>query len=80
MGIKIEKNIEMPISTFGRNQKFPWDDMAPGDSFFIALVNGQSLRELSQNVNSAAYHAGKKRSWKFCTRKVDNGVRVWRLA
>lgn len=34
MTIKIDRNVPIPIGTRGP-AAYPWDDMQPGDSFFV---------------------------------------------
>lgn len=73
--IKIETDIPVPMNagTCGPNTVYPLKEMSVGDSFFVA--NKRSIV-----VASAVWHHGKRYGKKFCTRKVDGGVRVWRIA
>lgn len=72
----IEKDIPVPSTGAGRPPIYPLGDMAAGDSFFVPLPEGKVLRELQGSVSRAAKaHAGKK----FTTRKVEGGIRVWRV-
>ena len=67
--ITIDKGV--PLQT--QRQKYPFAQMAIGDSFFVA---GSTTRRLSAAVSYWDKHHGTK-----CTvRKVDGGVRVWRIA
>jgi hypothetical protein len=68
MTIQIEKGVPMPA----RN-KYPFAEMAVGDSFFVA---GRSATEICGNISNAR----KKLGFKFTTRTVEGGVRVWRAA
>lgn len=52
--------------------KYPLASLEVGDSF---LVPGAVARRLA----TAASQAGKRLGRKFATRKVEGGVRVWRL-
>lgn len=77
--MKIEKGFPIPGRQRGRSGprpfKYPWDQMEPGDSFFLS---GAGLRE-----QKAAYCAGHSwclrwhPEWNVSTRQVDGGVRVW---
>lgn len=70
--IEIEKKrFTVPIRTGGYNQKYPWDSMKVGESFFIAgsTVKGRGL-----------YGAAKRMGLKIKTQAVDGGVRVWRIS
>ena len=69
--IKIEKGV--PIEPSHRAKTvYPWRDMEVGDSFFTERA--QSV------VTNARTNATRKTGFKFATRKVDGGTRVWRVA
>lgn len=73
-GFKIEKNVPL-TSARGGSAKYPFSEMEVGDSFHIPSP------EFPRLVNSAAYHFGKKRGWKFAFRKQEDGTyRCWRTA
>lgn len=69
--VVVEKNIPMPPSRKSV-EAYPWAEMLAGDSFFAA---GQK----QSNMSSMASVQGRKRGWKFVTRSVEGGVRVWRV-
>jgi hypothetical protein len=75
MEFQIEKGVPLPplAVVSGRPTKYPWTEMAVGDSFFVP---GQSSVKFSGNITSAKKMTG----FKFTTRTVDGGVRVWRTA
>ena len=80
---KIEKDVELPRSRLGRhNQKYPFEDMEVGDSFF-APANGLERGVLGSRINNAARPFGKRHDMKFTVRIVEEkqgeGVRVWRV-
>lgn len=64
--IKIEKDIPIPKNR--RKQKYPWHDMEVGDSFLI------QRNTLSMGAVNDRYSPKK-----FIARKVENGVRIWRI-
>jgi hypothetical protein len=72
---KIEKNIPIPKADRGpgpgRNEKYPWSEMVPGDSFFVPETK-------VSRIYGAAWKASKRHNVKFVVRKVGDGVRVWR--
>jgi hypothetical protein len=73
---KIEKNI--PIPEPGRNgpsSRFPFENMEPGDSFLVETKDHKKMKQI-QNL---AYKCGPRYRMKFATRKVDGGMRVWRV-
>lgn len=73
--VAIDRNIPIPppghaseIAAF-----YPWGDLLPGDSFLMQTDN-------PNNATNAARQAARKRpGWKFTTRKLPEGVRVWRV-
>ena len=68
--IKIDKNIPVPPARL--SHRYPWLEMEIGDSFFTAnLSHG--------NMGTQAARAGKRHNREFVTRKVDGGIRVWRV-
>lgn len=71
--IEIEKGVPLPSDERGRAAKYPWAEMEIGDSFF--LKDGSS-----SSISGAASNAGKRLGFKFSTREMDDGVRVWRIA
>lgn len=68
----IDKDIPVPkqVGT-GRKNKYPFDALEVGDSFF---VKDAKVKTLSRTCGSH----GKRLSRKFTSRTVDGGVRVWR--
>ena len=71
---EIEKGIPMS-STHGRGRpsKYPFREMEPGDSFFVA---GQAPRD---GASSAARVFAHRKGQKFSTETVEGGVRIWRV-
>ena len=78
---KIEKNIPIPVdANFGRS-KYPFGELAIGDSFF---VKAETVKPM--NIKNAAHSYGKSNSgFKLVCRQVRDhtgvtGTRVWRVA
>jgi hypothetical protein len=69
MKYKIEKNI--PISKHGKTGKWSSieNQMEVGDSILL------SNRKEAQGISTAF----KRKGYKALTRKVDNGIRVWKV-
>ena len=71
--IEIEKNVPLPTrSARGPAPKYPWADMAVGDSFVMPVkymsAHGQAVR------------AAAKYGFKFTIRKLDEEqTRIWRV-
>ncbi|MBB4039134.1 hypothetical protein GGR34_000769 [Microvirga flocculans] len=70
MTIKIEKGI--PIPNAHRERRYPWGDMEVGDSIFIPNTT-------SERIAPTAHDYGRRHKRKFSVRKVEGGVRVWRV-
>ena len=68
---KIETDVPIVFRT--KQYVWPWRDMGVGDSVFIKNP-GDFLR-----AQSACHAYGYKMGKKFTTRKVDGGLRVWRI-
>jgi hypothetical protein len=66
-GIVIDKNIPMPTST---HKKYPLDDMAVGDSFFVA----------DPTKRAGLYTSAARYDIKVSVRLEGTGFRVWRTA
>ncbi len=69
--IKVDPNIPMPAGRIA-SRKYPWREMAIGDSFFIPDVSRKSF--------SGPSLAAKRTGFKFTVRTVEGGLRVWRFA
>lgn len=77
---KIEKNIPPPSRNKIGNLPFP--QMKIGDSFFIEAVGAEQKRQAVNAAGVAARNWGTRNSPKtrFSCKRVDDGVRVWRIA
>jgi hypothetical protein len=69
----IEKNIPLDQNGAGRPPKYPFGDMAVGDSVFFG---GDASETMNPKLAARAY--GRYHGKKFTTRKQDGGVRIWR--
>jgi hypothetical protein len=70
----IEKNVAIPAAsrTGGGKSKYPWAQMEIGDSFFVPGAKVETFYTLVSAQN-------KKGDARFICRKIDGGVRVWRV-
>jgi hypothetical protein len=75
---EIEHGIPLPLSLKG---KMPVEKMAVGDSFFVPLTDGRTLRQLKASVTKAItwYHKKTGKCFTVRSRGVDGGIRVWRI-
>lgn len=73
MAFDVEKNVPMPEERATRTL-YPFRNMEVGDSFLVP-------QGAPQRVNAAVYQENKKRDGvKYTQRKVEGGVRVWRMS
>ncbi len=73
---EVEKGVPMPKPVrAGRQTKYPWKELAVGDSFFVPAdaVKPQSARGAVRTANRI--YADRR----FATRTVEGGIRVWRI-
>ena len=73
MNIEIDKHLPPPPPTEGRPRRYPFPDMAVGDSFLITDA------DMIKNARSAAWMYSKRHGGRFSCRKVPEGWRVWRV-
>jgi len=66
--ISVESGIPMPT----RSSKYPYEELSVGDSFLVTDIP-------SQIVSNNNWRMSKKLGRRFVAKKVDGGVRVWRI-
>jgi hypothetical protein len=76
---EIEKNIPLPPAR-GPLAKYPFGELAVGDSFFVPETQDVAGAKLSRRMASAAQVSSRRSGAKYSCRAVDGGVRVWRIA
>jgi len=94
---EIEKNIDLPPAKTSNQRyraKYPFADMAVGDSFFVPVTYTSTASEMTRRLNGAigCAHSGaatfRRRTGRddftiTCRSTVnphgDTGVRVWRI-
>ena len=84
MPINIEKGVPLPPPTHrGRKpiSKYPFEGMAVGDSFLIPAETPDELRKVQSQVGGAISHFRRQGywEWRFATRQLNKGLRVWRI-
>ena len=80
--ITIDKGMPMPARTSDK-KKWPWAEMAVGDSFFAAgysLVQNQMGNPRFSVTNGRLKVPGSKWITRTVTENGIKGVRVWRIA
>lgn len=75
--MQIEKNIPLPPRAYdkaGRNARYPFPDMEIGDSFILKLSAKRSV------ISCLMIYHSRKRGTKYASRRLPEGLRVWRVA
>lgn len=79
MAIKIETGINIPPrGQSPKSRKYPWREMRIGQSFCIHSEQPARAALQARLVN-AAYNIHQRTTMRFVTRRVVDGVRVWRV-
>ena len=74
--IPVDKNIPVP-SVKRPKHKYPFDDMEPGDSFFIPTESIETTNIVLTRLRSAIAQRGLRGLGKYSVYRVDGGVRIW---
>lgn len=73
--MKIEKDIPMPDTAVKGSYKYPLNEMEVGDSIFEPGPRNSN----ESKVRLSAKKYGDKTGKRFSARKVEGGVRIWRV-
>ncbi|MAM95714.1 hypothetical protein [Parvibaculum sp.] len=82
MTINIDKGVPVPPVTYQTRRLYPFEEMQPGDSFFVQTKDAAERIRKRQSVAAAAKKFRKDsepNTLRFTTRQVRNGVRCWRI-
>ena len=74
----IETDVDLPKRRAGRPPRDPWEKLGVGDSFFVA-ASWDEYDAVSNKVRASAWNWGKPRGIRFASRRVEGGVRIWRV-
>jgi len=76
--ILIDKNVDIPTRNKRRGKKiYPFGTMDVGDSFFVECTKDDLSR--TQCLILASCRPGRFDGKMFTTRRVEGGIRCWRL-
>lgn len=70
--IRVDSDVPIPES----RTRYPFPEMEPGDSFFLAERNMAN----SARVAAIRFTAKHRPDWKFQLRRTDTGWRLWRIS
>lgn len=74
--IKVESGVAMPVTVnHTRGVKYPYETMKVGDSFFIP---GEG-KNMQITVCGRNRRVGKRLGARYTAKKVEGGIRVWRV-
>lgn len=74
----IEKNIPIPASENKKgHSKYPFSKMSIGDSVFFP---GEKAADQHSPPYLSAKKHGRENNKRFSGRKVEGGIRIWRIA
>lgn len=81
--MKIEQNIPLPgRSTDNANAaKYPFAKLTPGDSFLIPMpADPKKARAKRGSISGLMLYHARKRGAKYASRRLADGLRVWRIS
>jgi hypothetical protein len=70
---KIDKDVPVPEKF---TSKYPFGDMEVNDSFFVEGTDKKTMRRL---IGASNWASKRYPATRYSVRKVDGGVRVWRI-
>ena len=79
--IKIENNIPLPPKghSTGAAPRFPFAALAIGDSF-LAPTTAKNAKARRRVLSCLMIYHAKKTGFRYASRKVDGGIRIWRIS
>lgn len=72
MSYEISSDVPLPITL--RRTRWPWASMKVGDSFLV-----QDIGDRGSIASAASYYGKRHPGFKVTIRKVEGGLRVWRI-
>ena len=77
---QIESGVEIPPQAQPlRKTKYPFNRLNVGDSFVFPVATDEDREAVQNRLQSAAANWGRSRGMRFVTRRVTQGIRVWRV-
>lgn len=83
--IKIDKGVPLPERARGPRAKYPFEDMAPGDSFLVERGRAEGEMSLRNRIYSIVGKRKSRSGEAYTVRQVRGqdgrlvGFRVWRV-
>lgn len=79
MTYKIDSSIPVPPSRKD-TRSYPFKDLEVGQSFLVVREPDETKTRVRERTSAAMTWAKRTLDRNFCTRQVDDGVRVWRIS
>ena len=77
---QIESGVEIPPQSQPlRKTKYPFNRLNVGDSFVFPVATDEDREAVQNRLQSAAANWGRSRGMRFVTRRMTQGIRVWRV-
>ena len=76
---QIETDVPIPVARRRDGRTYPFKELEVGQSFLVPLDPSETPGQLRERVSAAMTWAKRKCEQDYCTRKVDGGIRVWRI-
>jgi hypothetical protein len=74
MSSTIEQNVPIPTAKGGA-KRYPFSKLKVGDSVLYPYANSED----AQRALKAAYRVASYHNWHIVSRKLPEGVRIWRV-
>ena len=74
---KVESNVAVPQAK-GKKNVYPFNTLEVGDSFMIES-SPEQLTKMQRKMSAMCVMSGKRMGKKFITRRVDGGLRIFRI-
>jgi len=74
----IEKNVPVPYVAAhisGRPPIYPFNELQVGESFYVPQITCKQR----QSIQSQMRYRARKRGVRFISRKMEGGLRIWRV-
>jgi hypothetical protein len=80
--VMIDKGVPIPDRlVIDTGARFPFlKDMEKGDSFMVEIPNDDFFAIEASSVRAAVWRYARMSGRKFISRKVEGGLRIWRLS
>lgn len=84
MAVKIDNKFPLPPAKRRAKfiiDKYPFSDMKVGDSFYIPAADSSddTVYKIRKTLiaSGAYFNKANNTKWKFATRKIGSGIRIW---